>query len=174
MAIAPRNPITPPVNAIPGDRALNVREEESRKYVYRPPGQLPEVKKNPDWTHRWCRFRVKAGVDDPGNMGKHKRDGYEPAKYELRHDVLENPDAVFPDASGNIVIGDLVLCLRASYISKARKQYYEDLTKQQIRGAQQQVTKHQAAQGIDPRHGSVEDSSKATFQSGRTVDFSDD
>ena len=174
MAIAPRNPITPPVNAIPGDRALNAREEESRKYVYEPPGKLPKVKKSADWTHRWCRFRIKAGVDDPGNMGKHKRDGYEPVKFEQRFEVLEHPDTVFPDSSGNIVIGDLVLCLRHAYITQGRREYYEDLTKKQLRGAQQQASKNQHTQGIDPRHGRVEDSSRSTFQSGKAVDFSDD
>jgi len=174
MAIAPRSPISPPVNAILGDRALESRVEETRKYEYRPPGQLPEVKKHPDWTARWCRFRVKAGVEDPGNMGKHKRDGYEPVKFEQRADVLVDADAVFPDPSGNVVIGDLMLCQRATQISQGRRKYYEELTQRQIRGAQHQVAKRQQAQGIDPRHGTVEDSSKTTFQSGKTVDFSDD
>jgi len=160
------------VSAIPADRAVESREQASRKpYVYRPPSQLPDVKDHPDWTARWIRFRIKAGVDDPGNLGRQRRDGYEPVSFERRAEVLEDPDSVYQSASGNIEIGDLILCRRDSYKSKGRKQYFENLTQQQIRGAKQEFQKQE-----DPRYpGTTEGKTKISAQvKAKQVDFGDD
>lgn len=129
---------TSPAGAIPEDRALANREEASRKYVYRPPGQTPDLKEHPDWTSRWVRFRIK-NTDDPKNIGTQRRDGYEPVAFERRAEVLVNPDCVYPSQSGNIEIGDVMLCRRARYKSQARKAHYQEVTSQQIRGVKNQV-----------------------------------
>ncbi len=166
-----RQILTPPTRDVAPDTKPEIREQISRKYTpYRPPSQLPDRIVSPDWTLRWCRFRLKAGVDDPGNMSKHRRDGYEPVPYASRAEVLVEPDSVSPCASGNIEIGDLMLCRRATAISLARREHYQDLTKKQIRGAINKVK--------DQEHerypGTIFDNSTHSFQRAplREVEFS--
>lgn len=164
---------TPPVAAVPADRALDSREKTSRApYVYRPASQLPDLKEHPDWTARWVRFRIKAGADDPGNLSKQRRDGYEPVPFDQRYDVLVDGDSVFAAQSGNIEIGDLILCRRNRYKSEARKQYYENVTRQQLRGA-----RHELKKAEHPKYpGTISDNSTTAFAGGRAkqVEFGDD
>jgi hypothetical protein len=76
-------------------------------------------------------------------MSKHRRDGYEPVPFASRAEVLIDPTSVSPCASGNIEIGDLILCRRATSISMGRREYYQDVTKKQIRGAINTVKNHE-------------------------------
>ncbi len=165
-----RQPINQPVSAIPADRAHEVREQISRKYEYVPPGQLPLEKKNPDWTARWVRFRIK-NSDDQKNVGMQRRDGYVPVPFEHRAEVLVDPDSVLPSASGNIEIGDVMLCRRSAERSRARQKYFFDKTQAQIRGAKNQVkeAEHQRYPGT------ISDTSTTSFEApkSKVVEFQD-
>ncbi len=158
----PRQPMVPAASAMPADRVLESREQPSRKHIYRPPGQLPELKSNPDWTGRWIRVRLKAGIDDIANKGKAMRDNYAPVPWEQRGDVLVDPDSVFPSSSGNIEVGDLALFRRDREISRARKVYYEEYTAEQIRGARHKVKEFEHPNA--DRYGKISDSSTSSFQ----------
>lgn len=163
-------PVPTSVSVTPVDRANDAREKVARKYEYLPPGQLPQTVKSPDWTARWVRFRLK-NSDDPKNIGMHRRDGYVPVTYEQRAEVLLDPDSVLPSASGNIEIGDVMLCRRAAERSLARRNYYANLTSEQIRGA-----KHVAKKEEDARYpGTIEDNSTTSFQAARqkVAEFAD-
>jgi len=162
METRSRQPITPAVSAVPADRANEVREEVTRSYEYLPPGQLPNVRNSPDWTARWVRYRIR-NADDPKNISMQLRDGYTPVPYEHRAEVLVDPDSVSSSASGNIEIGDVVLCRRSAERSKARKQYYANKTLDAIRGA-----KNTAQKAVDqPRYGSISDDSETSFEARR-------
>lgn len=157
-----RQPITPAVSVVPADRASEAREQVAQRYEYLPPGQLPSVRNNPDWTVRWVRYLIKNAAD-PKNISKQLRDGYIPVPYEHRAEVLVDPDSVSVSASGNIEIGDVVLCKRAIERSMARKQYYADKTMESIRGA-----KNSAQKAVDNRrYGSISDDSETSFEARR-------
>jgi hypothetical protein len=165
-----RQPITPPVSGIPVDRAQEARQATEEWSTYMPPGQLPLERKSPDFTARWVRFRLK-NADDPKNIGMMRRDGYVPVPYEHRAEVLMDPDSVLPSASGNIEIGDVVLCRRSAIKSKMRKDHYAQKTADQIRGAKNQVKKAE-----DKRYpNTIFDSSETSFEAKRTrtAEFAD-
>ncbi len=174
VIMAPQSTAIPPP-----ERTLEPRETAAaaprKPFVYRPPGELPEtIKNHPDWTARWVRFRMSQGQSDPTNISKKMRDGFRFVPFEQRSEVLTDPDSVMQTAgSGNVEIGDVVLMRRPRYISAARSEYYAQVTRDQIRGAKNEVKK---AEIPGKNYGSLSDDSTTSFATpkGKEVAFGDE
>lgn len=160
-----------PLTAKPvyGDPALAAREQESREYVYTPPGQLPATLEHTDYTFRWLRFRLQGDTADPKNISKHRADGYHPVPYANAAEALVDPESVMASASGNIEVGDLMLARRPRWKTTARARYYDNRVAAEIRA----VSQH--AKGlVDPQYsGNISDNTSHHFGRDRNVSFQD-
>lgn len=118
------------------------REAAARTVTWKPSSTLPVPKATDDWVFRWIR-RSFFGNEDPTNMSKKLREGWEPV------DPKEHPElALFIDARqrGNstlIEVGGLILARMPREMAEARRRYFESLTAQQMQSIDQQLANEQ-------------------------------
>lgn len=106
-------------------RELESREKTARS-VYVPPSALPDPSPRPGWVHRWIAASVM-GENDPSNVSKRFREGWEPVKAE------DYPELAFAgDKNGNVEIGGLILCALPEETAQAREEYYAKMTRSQM------------------------------------------
>ena len=112
------------------DRTQETREAVSRiPTAWVPPSALPDPKPEPGYVYRWCRVSTGGEADDR-NMAQRAAEGFVPVR------AADHPEIVLYNESpkGLIESGGLVLCKAPAEQIAARKAYYENLSKQQIRG----------------------------------------
>lgn len=122
------------------------REAAKRPATWRPSSALPTPKPNDDYVFRWIR-KSYFGSDDPTNMSRKMREGWEPA------DPKEHPElALFIDNRQRqhaqlIEVGGLILARMPREMAEARRKYYEDMARQQM----QSIDERLAAEQTDSR-----------------------
>lgn len=126
-----RNPNNRPDNRAP--RELETRDRYVRPESWAPPEMLPMPNPQPGWHFRWVRTAVM-GEDDPGNMNRARREGFEPVKASEVPEISVVPDrdSRYPDS---IEVGGLLLCKAPDQFIADRTAYYAE----QTRNAQQAV-----------------------------------
>lgn len=118
------------------------RDAAARPITWKPSSTLPVPKSTDDWVFRWIR-RSFFGSEDPTNMSKKMREGWEPV------DPKEHPElALFVDArqrghSSLIEVGGLILSRMPREMAEARRKYFENLTAQQMQSIDQQLANEQ-------------------------------
>jgi hypothetical protein len=119
-------------------REQTLREGTRKQVKWLPASALPDVPKVDGWRYRWVRKSIR-GFADPTNMGKKRREGWEPVN------VKEHPelaDYIDRDAgnSGLIEIGGLVLHRIPEEMALARQQYFSAQQKQVLQSAEAQYS----------------------------------
>lgn len=114
-------------------RELETREQDKRMESWAPPDMLPMPLPRAGFEHRWVRTATM-GIDDPVNINRSRRDGWEPVKASEYPEVMVISDtgSRFPDS---IEVGGLVLCKAPSAFIEKRNAYFANMT----RNAQQAV-----------------------------------
>lgn len=124
----------------PRDSTKRVTSE--RPTTWKPSSTLPIPKTDDNYVYRWIR-RSFFGSEDPTNMSKKMREGWEPVSPK------EHPElALFADARQRgdatlVEVGGLILARMPREMAEARRKYYESLTAQQMQSVDQQLANEQ-------------------------------
>jgi len=112
------------------ERTASTRERLAREYT--PPSLLPTPDPQDGYKFRWVAVSV-VGIDDPANVSKKSREGWEPVKAE------DHPElALAPNKKGLVEIGGLVLCKMPEEMVMARDAYYDQQTRNQLQAVNTQ------------------------------------
>lgn len=137
-------------------RDVTSREKTARA-PYVPPSTLPEPTPEPGFTFHWVATHV-LGQEDPSNVSVKMRDGWVPVKAEDHPELMLVGNA----KTGNVEIGGLMLCKMPTERYMARKEYYEQKTRESM----ESVDNHYLREN-DPRMPVFADrKSKVSFGSG--------
>ena len=118
------------------------RSHPKRKVTYTPPSYLDAPKPNVDGIkYRWLRVSA-GGEDDARNISKRKREGYEFVKKE-EHPDFDVPMHESGKYAGVIGHGDLVLAKIPIEMADAKRDYFQNRTRQQTRAVDADVLKEQ-------------------------------
>lgn len=143
-------------------RAAETREHTFvRPDTWAPPEMLPMPKEDPDWVYRYVRTATM-GQDDPSNVHKSRREGFEPCRAADHPEIAAIMDSSsrFPDA---IEIGGLMLCRAPRKFMEDRKAYYDRQTRAQQEAVDNDLMKlNDARMPLD----APSRKSKVTFGSG--------
>jgi len=111
-------------------RELETRERTARKRAWMRPDVLPNPNPEPGYEFHWVRVSTR-GQDDPVNVTRQLREGWEPVKASDHPEVfvasIENER--FRD---NIVIGGLMLCKAPKELVEERSDFYQQQADAQI------------------------------------------
>ena len=141
------------------DRDLDTRESHSRAQTFKPPTLLPEPTPQAGYEFRYVRIST-LGEADTNNMWQRQAEGWEPVKPEDHPEITcRNPAG----SNGRIEVGGLVLCKSTTEAADARRAYYEDQARDQVRAVDGQ---HQYMREQDSRM-PLEASVKSTVTRGR-------
>lgn len=125
------------------EREFQSPEQGNREVSWIPPSTLPDPDQRPGYVHRWVRIDTY-GTPDPKNYQARMREGWEPCRAEDYPELTSvmmpnsprdnsapgrNPDK---SATGNIIIGGLMLCRMPQEIADARNKYFKDLAARQL------------------------------------------
>ena len=141
-------------------RALETREQDARPMTWKPASTLPVPQEQEGYTFRWIR-RAMMGQDDPTNVSKKRREGWEPVRSE------DHPElALYLDqnarTSGLVEVGGLILCKMPTEMVNQRNAHYGKATQQQSDAVDNSFMREN-----DPRMPLYrEKNSKVTFGSG--------
>lgn len=117
--------------------------DATREVSWTPPSVLPDPIPVPGYVFRWIRVDTY-GTPDPKNYQSRLREGWEPCRAEDHPEITSvmmpnsarnnsapsrNPDQ---SASGNIVIGGLMLCRMPQEIADARNRYFRNIAERQL------------------------------------------
>lgn len=106
-------------------RDVETRATSSRA-VYVPPSTLPVPAPQPGWSYRWIATAI-LGQQDPSNVSKKMREGWEPVK------AVDHPELQLQgDTNGNVELGGLLLCKMPTERIEARNQYFADKAAAQV------------------------------------------
>ena len=118
------------------------RSHPKRKVTYTPPSYLDAPKPKVDGIkYRWLRVSA-GGEDDARNISKRKREGYEFVKKEA-HPDFDVPMHESGKYAGVIGHGDLVLAKIPIEMADAKRDYFQNRTKQQTQAVDADVLKEQ-------------------------------
>lgn len=114
-------------------RDLDTRDQFKRPETWTPPEMLPMPLPRAGWEHRWVRTATM-GQDDPMNINRSRRDGWEPVKATEYPEiaVMSDTNSRFPDS---IEVGGLLLCKAPTAFIEKRNAHFAAMT----RNAQQAV-----------------------------------
>lgn len=105
------------------------RDAAERPKTWKPASAIPEPDMQPGYRYRWVRASV-VGADDPSNVSKKLREGWEPVRVEEQpHDIRRDRSSHYVD---NVEVGGLLLCKVPTDIADQRRAYYEQLNKRQV------------------------------------------
>jgi hypothetical protein len=110
-------------------RELETRALTERPKQWMPPEALPEPDKEDGFVYRWIRVSM-LNKDDPSNISKSFREGWEPVRIEEqpKYSLLASRDGKYKD---NIEIGGLLLCKIPKEFMEQRRDYYANATESQ-------------------------------------------
>ena len=110
------------------------RETTERKKSWSPPNVLPDPEPVDGWEFRWIRTSI-VGQPDNTNVSSRFREGWEPVKAENHPElkILSDQDSRWAE-EGAIEVGGLLLCKAPSEIVKQRREYYQQMSDQQMDG----------------------------------------
>lgn len=123
-------------------RELTKRTVDERGTPWRPASTLPVPEKSDGYVYRWLR-KSYLGVEDPSNLSKKTREGWEPV------DPKEHPElAMYSDPRQRgqaqlVEVGGLILARLPRERAEARRKYYAELTESQMKSVDQQLANEQ-------------------------------
>lgn len=141
-------------------RSLETRERDARPMTWKPASTLPVPQEQEGYNFRWIR-RSMLGQEDPTNVSKKRREGWEPVRAEDHPELVLYLDQNARD-SGLVEVGGLILCKMPSEMIRQRNEYYAKATQQQADAVDNSFMREN-----DPRMPLYrEKNSKVTFGSG--------
>ena len=146
-------------------RESESRIKLSRKKDWTPPSSLDAPAAPQGYAHRWIRTATN-GFEDPGNVSKKLREGWEFVKAEtILSEIGENDYPVLSEGkhTGIVGIGGLALARIPTEILESRAEYFKKITQDRIQAIDQDLMKEQHPDMPI----NVERQSKVTFGGGR-------
>jgi hypothetical protein len=113
---------------LPRDAAT--RDQTVRMKQWKPADLLPEPTRTAGWEYRWVRKSIM-GNEDPTNMSRSLREGWEPCRLEDHPELMLSVDAGAVNA-GLVEVGGLILCKMPIEMWNQRQAYYEGLANGQM------------------------------------------
>lgn len=120
----------------------STRTDESRVSSWRPADNLPMPDPDPDWKYRYVRKSI-LGEDDPQNMWRAKREGWEPVTPTEMPEFAAECDCTGKDT---IELGGLVLCRLPTEIYLSMVEHYQEKSDAQVAGVDENLMRQE-----DPR-----------------------
>ena len=122
-------------------RASQTRAKTTKKTVWTPPSSLDAPPAPDGYHHRWIRSETM-GFDDTKNMSGKLRSGYELVRAD------EYPETDYPTINdgkyqGVIGVGGLLLARISTELVQSRKEYFDNLTKQNDEAIENDLLKEQ-------------------------------
>ena len=111
-------------------RSAESRDKESRRKPWQPPSLLDAPPPPQGYVYRWIRESM-IGQNDPANMSKRIREGWEPVRAE-DHPDFEAPTVDDGKHAGVIGVGGLILAKIPKETVDERRAYYQNVADQQI------------------------------------------
>jgi len=111
-------------------RSAESRDKESRRKPWQPPSLLDAPPPPQGYVYRWIRESM-IGQNDPANMSKRIREGWEPVRAE-DHPDFEAPSIEDGKHAGVIGVGGLILAKIPKETVEERRAYYQNLSDSQI------------------------------------------
>lgn len=119
------------------------RDTETRDAVkhWQPASVLPDPTPRAGWTFRWIRAST-LGVEDPMNMSKQRREGWEPVRAE-DHPEIPIELGMEPDRGGRfkglVEQGGLILCKLPENMSRERQEHFNAMSRKQLESVNAQL-----------------------------------
>ena len=123
-------------------RATTTRANEARPKTWVPVGTLPVPQKDDGYTYRWLR-KSAYGIEDPTNMSKKLREGWEPVNPKEHPELALFLDPRQRQQATLVEVGGLILGRMPREMAEARTKYYEQVTKSQMVSIDQQLANEQ-------------------------------
>lgn len=111
-------------------RSAESRDKVSRRKPWQPPSLLDAPPPPQGYVYRWIRESM-IGQNDPANMSKRIREGWEPVRAE-DHPDFEAPSIEDGKHAGVIGVGGLILAKIPKETVDERRAYYQNVADQQI------------------------------------------
>ena len=111
-------------------RSAESRDKVSRRKPWQPPSLLDAPPPPQGYVYRWIRESM-IGQNDPANMSKRVREGWEPVRAE-DHPDFEAPSIEDGKHAGVIGVGGLILAKIPKETVEERRAYYQNLSDSQI------------------------------------------
>ena len=111
-------------------RSAESRDKISRRKPWQPPSLLDAPPPPQGYVYRWIRESM-IGQNDPANMSKRIREGWEPVRAE-DHPDFEAPSIDDGKHAGVIGVGGLILAKIPKETVDERRAYYQNVADQQI------------------------------------------
>lgn len=141
-------------------RSLETREQDARPMTWKPASTLPVPQEQEGYKFRWIR-RSMMGQEDPTNVSKKRREGWEPVRAEDHPELVLYLDQN-ARTSGLVEVGGLILCKMPAEMIRQRNEHYGRATQQQSDAVDNSFMREN-----DPRMPLYrEKNSKVTFGSG--------
>jgi len=111
-------------------RSAESRDKTSRRKPWQPPSLLDAPPPPQGYVYRWIRESM-IGQNDPANMSKRIREGWEPVSAK-DHPDFEAPTIDDGKHAGVIGVGGLILAKIPKETVDERRAYYQNVADQQI------------------------------------------
>lgn len=116
-------------------RESETRENSKHAETWKPANMLPDPPPREGIVYRWIRVTVN-GVPDVTNVSTRFREGFSPVPRAevdaMALGLMPDDKSRFPDG---LEVGGLLLCQISEEKIAARKRYYENITRNQLRAA---------------------------------------
>jgi len=126
-------------------RESDTRQKLARKKDWTPPSSLDAPVPPQGYAHRWVRTSAN-GFEDPGNVSKKLREGWEFVRADtLKSEIGENdfPVIQLGQHAGLIGIGGLVLARIPEEILRSRAEYFKKITQDRTDAVDRDLMKEQ-------------------------------
>lgn len=115
-------------------RAVEGRETSQRTREWREPTLIPEIPPRDGWVFKWVRV-ANRDKDDPSNLNKRRREGWEAVRLEEFPWLAEL--LMLDTNTGNIETGGLLLCKMSEEMVAQRNRYYLNRARAQRSSAEE-------------------------------------
>jgi len=120
-------------------RSAESRDKTSRRKPWQPPSLLDAPPPPQGYVYRWIRESM-IGQNDPANMSKRIREGWEPVSAK-DHPDFEAPTIDSGRYEGVFGVGGLILARIPKDIVEERKAYFKDQTEDAMRAVDNDLLK---------------------------------
>lgn len=123
-------------------RADATREVQKRPMTWKPSSALPVPRQDSEWVYRWIR-KTYFGSDDPTNMSRKMREGWEPVNPNEHKELALFTDPRQRQHAQMVEVGGLILARMPREMAEARRKYYEQITQQQMKSIDERLAAEQ-------------------------------
>ncbi len=143
--------------------------QEAPVMPWQRPSSLDAPPPREGMVQRWIRMTIR-GVDDPRNMSRKMREGWNPRPASSIPDTFKHMNSRQAAQDGVFAVDDLVLCEMPESVYSQRASYYAQQTHRQMQAVEHDLEKSQVSgHPIHREHRSAADTSQ-----GRRVAAADD